>query len=145
MTTVELTGETFEKTVTGDDIVLVDFWASWCQPCLRFAPVFEKAAGETDGVTFAKVDTQTHQGLAEELSIDSIPTIMAFREGVLLFRQAGALSGGQLQQLITQVKDIDMEKVHAEVKKLESEHAEGHDHDHAEGHDHDHDGGQPTG
>ena len=141
MTTVELTGETFETTVTGDDIVLVDFWASWCQPCLRFAPVYEKAAGETEGVTFAKVDTQTHQGLAEELSIDSIPTIMAFREGVLLFRQAGALSGGQLQQLITQVKDIDMEQVHAEVKKLESEHAGGHTDD--DGHSHGED--QPAG
>lgn len=141
MATVELTAETFEKTVTGDDIVLVDFWASWCQPCLRFAPVFEKAAGETAGVTFAKVDTQTHQGLAEELSIDSIPTIMAFREGVLLFRQAGALSGGQLQQLITQVKDIDMDQVHAEVKKLEADHSEGHTHDEGNSHDE----SQPTG
>lgn len=131
MATVELTHESFEQTVTGEDIVLVDFWASWCQPCLRFAPVYEKASADHDEITFAKVDTQTHESLASELGIEAIPTIMAFREGVLLFRQAGALSGGQLRQLITQVKDVDMEKVHAEVKKLTAEHAdhEGHSHE----------------
>ena len=135
MATVELTHDSFEKTVTNEDIVLVDFWASWCQPCLRFAPVYEKASAEHDGVTFAKVDTQAHQDLAGELGIEAIPTIMAFREGVLLFRQAGALSGGQLQQLISQVKDVDMVQVHAEVKKLQSEHADhdGHDHESAAG------------
>ncbi len=122
MATVQLTHDTFEQTVTGDDIVLVDFWASWCQPCLRFAPVYDKASGEHDGITFAKVDTEANQELATELGIEAIPTIMAFREGVLLFRQAGALSGGQLNQLITQVHDVDMEKVHAEVKKLDADH-----------------------
>lgn len=141
MSTVELTHESFEQTVTSDDIVLVDFWASWCQPCLRFAPVYDKASGEHDGITFAKVDTQAHQDLATELGIEAIPTIMAFREGVLLYREAGAMSGGQLQQLITQVTEIDMEKVHAEVKKLAAQHDSKGGHEGHEGHSHD---GEPA-
>lgn len=123
MATVEVTNDTFENTVTNEDIVLVDFWAEWCGPCKRFGPVFDKASQEHGDVVFAKVDTEANGELAQALAIEGIPTLMAFREGVLLFRQAGALSGGQLESLIGQVKDVDMETVHAEVKRLTEEQA----------------------
>jgi thioredoxin 1 len=132
MATIDLTATTFDDTVTGNDIVLVDFWAEWCGPCRMFAPVFATASEKHADIVFAKVDTEAEQDLAAAASITSIPTLMAFREGVLLYAQPGALPAGQLEQLITAVRDVDMVEVHKQVAAQEAEHA---DHDHS-GHDH---------
>ncbi len=113
MSTVELTAEAFEPTVTAEGIVLVDFWASWCGPCRAFAPVFEAAAEEHPEITFAKVDTEAEQELAGGLGIQSIPTLMIFRDGILMFSQPGALPKATLDDLIGQVEALDM----AEVRK----------------------------
>jgi thioredoxin 1 len=115
MATIDLTADKFEETVLQDGIVLVDFWASWCGPCRSFAPVFEQAAQNHPDAVFAKVDTEAEGALSGGLGIRSIPTLMVFREGVLVFSQAGALPAHALEDLITQVKALDMAKVHAEV------------------------------
>ncbi|WP_295695430.1 thioredoxin domain-containing protein [Lapillicoccus sp.] len=117
MATTELTAQTFEKTVTDNEIVLVDLWASWCGPCMRFGPVYDKASetASNEGIVFAKVDTEAEQALSAALDISSIPTLMAFREGILVFRQAGALPPEALQTLIDQVKGLDMDDVKAQV------------------------------
>lgn len=115
MSTVELDKDTFQDTITPDGTVIVDFWAPWCGPCRSFAPVFEKAAEEHTDITFAKVNTEEQQELAGALGIRSIPTLMVFRERVLLFSQPGALSAGQLNELLTKVKEVDMKKVHEEI------------------------------
>ena len=117
MATTNLTKESFGSTIKDNDIVLVDFWASWCGPCRRFAPIFEEASGRHEGVVFGKVDTEAEQDLAYALDIQSIPTIMAFRAGVLVFRQAGLLNGSQLDDLIKQVGELDPEKVKAEAQR----------------------------
>jgi len=115
MATVELTKENFEKVVTESPMVIVDFWAPWCGPCRGFAPVYEKAAESHADVVFGKVNTDVEQELAGAFNIRSIPTLMVFRDKVVLFQQAGALPGSALEQVISQAKALDMAKVHQEI------------------------------
>lgn len=116
MATVDIVEQDFQSTVTADGIVLVDAWASWCGPCKRFAPVYEKASEDHPDITFAKLDTEANQQLAGELQIQSIPTLMAYRDGILVFRQAGALPPAALEDLIQQVKGLDMDDVRRQVE-----------------------------
>lgn len=117
MATVELTTENFNEVVGAGGTVLVDFWASWCGPCRQFAPVFDAAAEKHEDITFGKVDTEAQQELAAAFGISSIPTLMAVREGVVLYAQPGALPATALEDLIGQVREVDMEQVRAEVAK----------------------------
>jgi len=117
MSTIELTKETFEEIVTEPGITLVDWWASWCGPCRMFAPVFQAASEEHADVRFGKIDTEDQQELAAAAQITSIPTLMAFRDGILVFSQPGALPAPALEQVIKAVRDLDMEEVRAEVAK----------------------------
>ena len=115
MASTTLTAENFEKTVLAENIVLVDFWAEWCGPCRQFAPVYEAASEQHDDIVFGKVDTEAEQGLAAHFNIRSIPTIMAIRDGVIVFEQAGALPPSALEQLISAVEGLDMDQVRAQV------------------------------
>jgi thioredoxin 1 len=119
--TVNLTAADFEKTVLDNDIVLVDFWAAWCGPCRQFAPTFEKAAETHSDIVFGKVDTEAEQSLAAAANITSIPTLMAFREGILVFSQPGALPPQGLEQVVGAVRSLDMDKVKAQVAEFEAQ------------------------
>ena len=115
MATVNLTADDFETTVLEPGIVLVDFWAEWCGPCKQFGPIFEEASNTNSDITFAKVDTEDQQALAGAAGITSIPTLMAFRDGVLVFSQPGALPAPALTQVIDAVRGLDMDDVHKQI------------------------------
>ena len=121
MATVELTKDNFEATVNGNPIVIIDFWAPWCGPCRGFAPIYEQASESHADVVFAKVNTDEEQELGAAFNIRSIPTLMVFRENVILFQQAGALPASALEQVVTQAKSIDMAKVHAEIAQQQAD------------------------
>ncbi len=115
MATLEVTQENFEETITNNAIVLFDFWAEWCGPCRQFGPVYEKASEEHPDIVFGKVDTDKEQELAAGAQISSIPTLMAFRDGIAIFRQAGALPAPALEDLIKQITELDMDQVRADI------------------------------
>ncbi|OGA33583.1 MAG: thioredoxin [Betaproteobacteria bacterium RIFCSPLOWO2_12_FULL_64_23] len=121
MATVELTKDNFEQVVTGNDVVIVDFWAPWCAPCRAFAPTFEQASEQHADVVFAKVNTEEEQEVAGAFNIRSIPTLMVFREKVILYSEAGSLPAQVLEQVITQAKGVDMSVVHREIAERGAE------------------------
>ena len=120
MATKNITGPEFKDTIHGEGITFVDFWASWCGPCMRFGPIYEKASEANPDITFAKVDTEAEQDLAGALGISSIPTLMVFRDNVLVDREAGALPAPALDSLITQVRELDMEELKAKIAEEEA-------------------------
>lgn len=136
MATVQITAENFKETIEKGGIVLLDFWAEWCGPCRAFAPVFEKASDTHSDVVFGKIDTESEQELAGAAGIQAIPTLMLFRDGILLFRESGALPPAALEELVTQAKALDMEKVRKEIEEHEHEHGPDCDHDHEHEHEH---------
>lgn len=131
MSTTELTGDNFETTIAGNDMVVVDCWAEWCGPCRGFAPTYEAASNRHQGVVWGKLDTEANPELAGALEIRSIPTVMVFRQGILLFRQAGALPGSALDEIVEKVQGLDMDDIRKQIAEHEQAHAEGRcDHDH---------------
>lgn len=120
MAAINVKGDEFEKLVLESSIVLVDFWADWCGPCKMFGPIFEKSSEKHGDIVFAKVDTEAERELAAAAGISSIPTLMAFRDGVLLYREAGALPENSLEELITAIRGVDMESVRKEISESEA-------------------------
>jgi thioredoxin 1 len=123
MAVIDLNEENFEPTIVGNDFVVIDFWAPWCGPCRGFAPVFEAAAEKYPDIVFAKVNTEEQQGIAGHFQVRSIPTLIIFREKVIIYAQPGALPAGAFDDLIVRAKEIDMAQVHAEIAKEEGEQA----------------------
>ena len=121
MATVEITGENFQDTMSKDGVVLLDFWAEWCGPCKRFGPIFEEVSEQFPDHTFGKVDTEANQELSAALQIQSIPTLMVFRDGVLLAREAGLLPAAALQELIGKAEELDMEEVRKQIEAAQAE------------------------
>lgn len=119
MATINITSETFEETIEKNDIVIVDFWAEWCGPCKSFSPIYEDVSEKHEDIVFGKIDTETEQELAGHFQIRSIPTLMIFREQVVLFSQPGMLNAEQLQDVIGKVREVDMKKVHEEIANQE--------------------------
>src|SRR6266568_2695875 len=120
MSTIALTEDTFEDTVTKSGITLVDWWASWCGPCRMFAPVFQAASEQHQDITFGKIDTEDQPGLSAAARISSIPTLMAFRDGILVFSHPGALPAAALEQLIQAVRDLEMDEVRGKLARQEA-------------------------
>lgn len=121
MATIDITEATFEGTINDNDIVVVDFWAEWCGPCKSFSPIYEEVSDKYDDVVFGKINTEEEQALGAHFQVRSIPTLMIFREQVVLFSQPGMLSGSQLEDIITKVKEVDMKQVHEDVEKQAAE------------------------
>lgn len=125
MATVDITADTFEETIEKNEIVVVDFWAEWCGPCKSFAPIYEEVSNEYDDVVFGKIDTEAEQELGSHFQIRSIPTLMIFREQIVLYSQAGMLNHSQLKEVISKVQELDMATVHAEIAKQAEQQSDG--------------------